>query len=73
MLSFGDKIAIVACSDARRRSEQATIDKLMRTLEYMGLRPVMSRHIYGEKRALTAAVRRSARGRAFRVLRRQRA
>ena len=48
MLSFGDKIAIVACSDARRRSEQATIDKLMRTLEYMGLRPVMSRHIYGE-------------------------
>ncbi|HWS29933.1 MAG TPA: S66 peptidase family protein [Clostridia bacterium] len=60
MLRSGDKVGIVACSNAQMRSDEAQIAELAETLAKLGLAPVFSRHIYEVRPAFSGNARERA-------------
>lgn len=59
MLKYGDKIGIIACSDALMHSEKNQVIELSNVLVRLGLNPVFSKYIFEQKIVLTGAERAS--------------
>lgn len=49
MLKYGDKVGIVACSNALTRKEENQLIELAKVLIELGLSPVFSEYIYEQK------------------------
>lgn len=60
MLSYGDKIGIVCCSNGQKVTYQDKLQRLEETLKDMGLRPVFSDYIYEKEGLLSGTAKERA-------------
>ena len=60
-LKAGDKVGIVACSNAQPAANRTHVEKLLKTLRQAGLNPVCSPYIFEKSRFFSGTAQEKAR------------